>query len=334
MKKALLRLSLLFLVLSCIASFLVWKNYQQFLESPLPTSQDIVFTIHKGETFHHILKRLKENNIIQQKEYFYVYNRLNKFTALYKAGEYDIPLKTTPSQLVEIFISGKVKQYSVTLPEGWTYLQIIEHLNTIDSLLKVQQFEQFIEDLGIKEKNPEGNFYPDTYFYTRGTSANEILKRSYIKMQYVLLKEWQQRELNLPITTPYQALILASIVEKESAKSSERDKIAGAFIRRLQKNMRLQSDPTIIYGMGTTYQGNIRKKDILQKTDYNTYQIDGLPPTPIASPGVDAIHAVLHPDKSSNLYFVADGSGGHTFSSTLVQHNKAVKRYLKLQKKY
>ena len=182
--------------------------------------------------------------------------------------------------------------------------------------------------LNSQHTNFEGLIYPDTYNFPKGTSDFQFLKRSYDVMQNVLAQEWQKREQNTPLKTPYEALILASIVEKESGMSSERSKIAGVFIRRMNKKMRLQSDPTIIYGMGERYKGNIRRRDINEKTAYNTYQISRLPPTPIAIPGREAIHAVLHPDKGKSLYFVADGSGGHVFSNNLKDHNRAVRKYL------
>ncbi len=181
-------------------------------------------------------------------------------------------------------------------------------------------------------KTFEGLIYPDTYKFPRGTTDLQFIERAYKQMQRVLEQEWQQREKDLPLKTPYEVLILASIVEKESGVSSERSKIAGVFIRRIKKKMRLQSDPTIIYGMGDDYKGNIRRKDINKKTAYNTYQIGGLPPTPIAIPGREAIHAVLHPEKGKSLYFVADGSGGHVFTNNLKAHNKAVRKYI-LKKK-
>ncbi|RKZ93160.1 MAG: endolytic transglycosylase MltG, partial [Gammaproteobacteria bacterium] len=178
----------------------------------------------------------------------------------------------------------------------------------------------------------EGLLFPDTYNFPRGTSDFQFIKRSYDQMQKILAEEWHKREIKTPLKSAYEALILASIVEKESGVSSERSKIAGVFIRRLNKKMRLQSDPTIIYGMGERYKGNIRRRDINEKTAYNTYQIPRLPPTPIAIAGREAIHAVLHPDKGKSLYFVADGTGGHVFSNNLKAHNRAVRKYI-LKKK-
>jgi len=186
-----------------------------------------------------------------------------------------------------------------------------------------------LKRLGSPYKHPEGLFFPETYFFEKNTSDFELLKRAYQKMQQVLQQEWAGREPGLTLESPYQALILASIVEKETGKPSERARIAGVFIRRLRKGMLLQTDPTVIYGMGDRYQGNIRRQDLKQATPYNTYVIKGLPPTPIAMPGREAIHAVMHPAAGNSLYFVARGDGGHVFSATLREHVNAVNKYQK-----
>ncbi|MCW8887203.1 MAG: endolytic transglycosylase MltG, partial [Motiliproteus sp.] len=193
--------------------------------------------------------------------------------------------------------------------------------------LKEQSHEQVAKQLGITSGKLEGWIYPDTYSFTRGTSDLDILTRAYQRMKKVLDQEWQQKQKGLPLNTPYEALILASIVEKETGVAFERPEIAGVFIRRLQKKMRLQTDPTVIYGMGDRYKGNITRADLKRKTAYNTYQIMGLPPTPIANPGKEAIRAVLNPAAGKALYFVAKGDGSHQFSATYAEHNKAVQHY-------
>ncbi|MBF0265682.1 MAG: endolytic transglycosylase MltG [Gammaproteobacteria bacterium] len=333
MIKKLLKFLSLFAFLSVIASYFLWQDYQKFLNNPLEQTkyEDIVFEIKKGEGLRAITQKLIDNKLFSKKVnryYYWFYLRYNRMFRKFKAGEYEFSPQISVIDLTNLFISGKVKQYSVTLPEGWTLKQIKEHLASIEPLSPHKENINFYRQLGIKQENPEGLFFPDTYFYTRGTSASEILKRSYLKMQNVLLKAWQKREKDLPLKTPYEALILSSIVEKETGKSSERNKIAGVFIRRLNKKMRLQSDPTIIYGMGENYDGNIRKRDINEKTAYNTYQINALPPTPIASASEESIKAVMHPDKGKSLYFVANGKGGHVFSDSLIEHNKAVRKYI------
>ena len=184
-----------------------------------------------------------------------------------------------------------------------------------------------MERLGHAGEHPEGRFLPDTYHFPKNLTDVAFLKRAYDAMTQTLAREWEGRAVGLPLKTPYEALILASIVEKETGLASERQAIAGVFVRRLNKGMRLQTDPTVIYGMGDRYKGNIRKSDLQEDTPYNTYRRFGLPPTPIAMPGRDAIHATLHPDDSKNIYFVSRGDGSHHFSATLEEHNNAVIKY-------
>ena len=195
-----------------------------------------------------------------------------------------------------------------------------------DASLTASMYDVY-KQLGISQNHPEGLFFPDTYFFEKHTTDVAILKRAYTKMQIILAQEWQGRAANLPITTPYQAICLASIIEKETASPFERAQISGVFSRRLQQNMMLQTDPTVIYGMGETYQGNIKTADLKNPTPYNTYTFKGLPPTPIAMAGREAIHAALHPDASEALFFVAKGDGTHVFSANLDAHNAAVETY-------
>jgi len=223
------------------------------------------------------------------------------------------------------------------LIEGWNFKQALEavrgHPMLVQTLPKSMSTEQLMNRLGYSAEYPEGRFFPDTYLFPRGTTDVDFLKRSYERMQKVLAEEWENRSENLPIKTPYEALILASIVEKETGVPEERTQVAGVFVRRLQKGMKLQTDPTVIYGMGDKYKGNIRKKDLTTDTPYNTYTRPGLTPTPICLPGRAAINAALHPADGKSLYFVATGNGGHTFSETLQEHNKAVAKYLQNRKK-
>ena len=228
-------------------------------------------------------------------------------------------------------VAGNVVQHNVTLIEGHTFRQILEIIQqnpVITKQLENLSDEEIMKKLGHEGEHPEGRFYPDTYYISRGVTDIELLNRAYDSMQQILEEEWQQRDEGLPFKSPYEALILASIVEKESAVAKERPLIAGLFINRLRKKMRLQTDPTVIYGI-KNYDGNIRFRDLRKDTPYNTYTRKGLPPTPIALPGREAIHATLHPDKTKYLYFVAygDGSGSHVFSTNLKDHEKAVDRY-------
>jgi UPF0755 protein len=311
-----------------------WNEYKTFLQAPIfpnnDTLKEQVFTINRGDTIKGIASHLKQQNIIEHPRYFELYTRLSKQSQDIKAGEYTLKKEMTIVEVVDVFVKGKVNQYALTLVEGTTLKEALEKIANAPNLVKTldNKASNLHKLLGSEHENLEGLLYPDTYLFPRGTTDIQFIERAYRRLQSILAEEWKNREKDLPLKTPYEALILASIVEKESGMTSERDKIAGVFIRRLNKKMRLQSDPTIIYGMGERYDGNIRKRDINEKTAYNTYQIDRLPPTPIALVGRSAIHAVLHPDNSKSLYFVADGSGGHHFSNTLKEHNRAVRKYI------
>ncbi|MFM8332207.1 MAG: endolytic transglycosylase MltG, partial [Candidatus Methylumidiphilus sp.] len=249
-----------------------------------------------------------------------------------KYGEYAIPPQTTPRQLLALFASGKVRHYSLTFVEGWSFRQMLDAISREPALshhIDGKPPREIMELIDAPGEDAEGRFYPDTYFFAKGTDDLDLLRRAYRKMQTVLAEEWQGRAADLAVRSPYEALILASIVEKETGLPAERAKIAGVFSRRLAKGMLLQTDPTVIYGMGETYAGNIRKEDLLRDTPFNTYQHTGLPPTPIAMPGLAALHAALHPEPGDSLYFVARGDGGHVFSKTLAEHNQAVEQYQK-----
>jgi UPF0755 protein len=247
-----------------------------------------------------------------------------------KSGEYRLEPGLTPTGLLDLLVAGKTIQYSLTLVEGWNFKQVMgaiaEHpelVQTLDS----EPPEAIMAALGAPGMHPEGWFYPDTYLFPSGTTDLQFLRRTYETMQRRLAAEWEARSQGLPLESPYEALILASIVEKETGAPDERGLIAAVFLRRLERGMRLQTDPTVIYGMGERYQGNIRKSDLLRDTPYNTYTRKGLPPTPIAMPGGDSIHAVLHPAESEALYFVATGDGRHHFSQTYEEHRQAVIDY-------
>ena len=247
-----------------------------------------------------------------------------------KIGEYTIQPGTTPIQLLDILVEGKVKQYSLTIPEGLNFSQIlslIEQDTHIIQTLGPTKPEQIMAEIGYSGYFPEGRIFPDTYHFPAGTRDVDFIKRA-VEMQHsVLEEEWNRKEEGLPYDSPYQALIMASIIEKETGVPEERGKIAGVFVRRLRMNMKLQTDPTVIYAMADSYQGNIRRKDLSIDSPYNTYRYRGLPPTPIASAGREALYAALHPEPGKALYFVAKGDGSHHFSETLAEHNSAVARY-------
>ncbi len=236
----------------------------------------------------------------------------------------------TALQLLQQMVDGEVIQHTLTLVEGWSFKQVMVALrahHAIRATLQGLTAAEIMSRLGYAGQHPEGRFFPDTYHFPKATSDIEFLRRAYSAMAERLEQEWVAREPDLPLKSAYEALILASIIEKESAVSAERAEIAGVFIRRLNKGMRLQTDPTVIYGMGEAYDGNIRRRDLRHDTPYNTYTRKGLPPTPIAMPGGEAIHAALHPASAESLYFVARGDGTHYFSATLEEHNRAVRKY-------
>ena len=233
-------------------------------------------------------------------------------------------------QLLDDLVAGKVIQYALTIPEGLTFRQIMQLLRQQPELrhtLADDSPAAVMQAIGEPGQSPEGRFYPDTYHFPRGTTDVQFLRRAYRTMAGVLQQEWQARDTGLPYKTPYDALIMASIIEKETAVPAERERIAGVFVRRLEKGMRLQTDPTVIYALGQSYDGNIHRRDLSLDSPYNTYRHAGLPPTPIAAPGRDSIDAALHPAPGEELYFVARGDGSHEFSRTLEEHNRAVARY-------
>ena len=320
---------LLFLIIS--SSIYFYIDYKKFLETPLNIKTSLTFTIEPGKTFKDLNKKLKSYHILKNNYYFEFYSRFMGYAKKIKSGEYRLNPKLTPVEIINIFISGtNVVQHSITFVEGWS---IIDMLNKIASnkilVKKLEDYSQksLLDKLNITNKNAEGLFFPDTYYFTRGTSDIELLKRAYTRQQEILKNEWEQRETGLPYKTNYDALIMASIIEKETALASERGMIAGVFVRRLKNKMKLQTDPTVIYAMGKKYKGNIRKKDLKIDSPYNTYRYHGLPPTPIALVGQEAINAALHPEEGDTLYFVSKNDGSHYFSKTLDEHNKAVRKY-------
>lgn len=319
---------LLFMTLS--SAVLFYFDYQKFLKTPISLDDPIVFTIDSGMSFAGINTKLKAIGLINKPRYFELFARHSSKANKIKSGEYQLTPGLKPEQLLDIFISGKVIQYSFTLLEGWQVREMLQALNTtelIDATLKSYDPDTLMNELGYSEKVAEGLFFPDTYHFPKGTTDKEFLQRAYKRLQEVLDDEWQNRAENLPYKNAYEALIMASIIEKETGLASERKTIAGVFVRRLNINMRLQTDPTVIFAMGQQFDGNIRKKDLSIDSPYNTYRNKGLPPSPIALVGREAIHAALHPEDGKSLYFVSKGDGSHYFSETLSEHNKAVRKY-------
>lgn len=317
------------IVIVSFAGGWLWMDYDRFLQRPVTVNNQNV-VIERGQSVRTIAQQLLQQKIINNSDYFYLYARLSGNASKIQAGEYLLNGALTPEQLLQIFMSGREKQYSFTIVEGWSVAQLLQNIAAVSQLRHLitdVELENLLPQLELGDSHPEGMFMPDTYFFPRDYSDKELLQRAYKAMQDYLQEQWPQRDPNLPLQSAYEALILASIVEKESGKASERKQIAGVFTRRLQKNMRLQTDPTVIYGMGSRYDGNIRRSDLRTDTPYNTYTRMGLPPTPIALAGRDAILAALHPQPGKSLYFVSKGDGSHYFSDTLEQHNSAVRRY-------
>ncbi len=329
--KLLLKATLAVVLLGGILGTLVWYQYRDFLAQPLEIpDQGMTLTIPQGMSLRGLAARLEKDGILDDARLLRLYGRLHHEATRIKAGEYHLPSGLTPVALLDLLVAGKTISYSITLVEGWTFEQMMRAIHAHEQLehqLKGLSNEEIMARLGHAGEHPEGRFFPDTYHFPRGFSDLELLRRAYDAMEAQLAAAWKEREENLPLETPYKMLILASIVEKETGQAGERDRIAGVFIRRLQKGMKLQTDPTVIYGMGASYKGNIRRKDLRKATPYNTYVIPGLPPTPICMPGRDALLAVAHPAKEKALYFVARGDGSHQFSATLKQHNAAVRKY-------
>jgi UPF0755 protein len=325
-----LRLSALVLLFSFVTAFLIYLDYQKFLQTPLNIEREIIFTVDSGMSFSSLNKKLKAENLITENRYLDLFARLSNRANKIKSGEYNLVPGILPDDLLNIFVSGKTVQYSMTIVEGWQIHEMLEaiKLNTVlDKKLSSHNPDNLMNELGYSEPVAEGLFFPDTYHFPRATTDIEFLQRSYQRLQQVLKQEWQDRAPNLPYKTPYEALIMASIVEKETGLASERATIAGVFVRRLNKNMKLQTDPTVIYAMGRQFNGNIRKKDLSIDSPYNTYRYKGLPPTPISLVGREAIYAALHPEDGKALYFVAKGDGSHYFSENLAEHNRAVVKY-------
>ncbi len=321
-----------FLLLGAVAvSLFLGYRFKQFQTQPIHMSAASAhFTIDSGSNIRQVAQLLADRGYIRDPLMFIALARLNHDDTRIKAGEYMLKQNQSPQDLLKLFRQGNSVLYSFTIIEGWTFHELLKAMqaNTVLQHSIGQQTDaQIMAQISSADEHPEGRFYPDTYRFPRGTSDIDFLKRAYKTMKIKLHQEWRKRAPGLPLKTPYQALILASIIEKETAVGYERPLIAAAFIVRLKRNMRLQTDPTIIYGLGASFDGNIRYTDLRKDTPYNTYLHRGLPPTPIALPGIYSIHAALHPADSDAIYFVAKGDGTHHFSRTLKEHNAAVSKY-------
>ena len=323
------------LAVSLIGGWYIW-DYDVYMRSPMPISEEgLRYDVRAGASIRSIASDLARLGVLKKPRYFEISARLSGQATRIQYGEYAIESGITPERLLDQFVTGKVLQYSLTLVEGWNFKQVVEAIAQSPAILKDTQDlspARIMARLGSEGDHYEGQFFPDTYYFPRGISGIEFLRRARRLMQKTLTEEWTDRAKGLPYKNSNEALIMASIIEKETSVPGERSQIAGVFVRRLQKKMRLQTDPTVIYGMGDAYKGNIRRSDLQRDTPYNTYTRKGLPPTPIAMPGRDSIRAALHPEPGDTLYFVAKGDGSHQFSVTFEEHDAAVTRYQRRRK--
>ncbi|KAA1175201.1 endolytic transglycosylase MltG [Marinobacter salinexigens] len=307
----------------------VWQGMQT-LDRPITLEEPLLFDVPSGSAFSQIARKLESEGLVADSLWLRLYGRLYPEQARIKAGEYEFSDGMTPKAMVEAMVAGDTKHWSIQFIEGWTFREMRAALAQSPRLSQETADwtdEEIMKSLGAEGEHPEGRFFPDTYLFVSSETDLDLIRRAYQKMSDVLAEEWAGREEGLPYDTPYEALIMASIVERETGAPHEREQVAGVFVRRLEKGMRLQTDPTVIYGMGDKYKGRIGSRDLRTYTPYNTYRINGLPPTPIALPGREAIHAALNPDDGEALYFVARGDGTHKFSRTLREHQKAVREF-------
>jgi UPF0755 protein len=310
------------------------SKFNEYLRTPLAIVEMQNLDVPKGGTFGQVLRELSARQLLQHRILLQIYARISARGHRIQAGEYLLGPGTTPLDLLDILEQGHVRTHAITMVEGWTLAQMRSALAKdayLQKLVADVSAADLLHALGIDPeagRASEGLFFPDTYVFSGATSDRDILRQSYRRMQETLAQEWQARAPDLPYQTSYEALTMASIVERETGAASERPDIAGVFVRRLQRNMLLQTDPAVIYGLGEEFDGNLRRRDLENPDNpYNTYQRSGLPPTPIALPGRAAIHAALQPSAGDALYFVARGNGSHQFSATLEEHEKAVKKF-------
>jgi len=324
-------LGIIIIVGSIVAGW-YWSAYQTFLDTPLAVPDEgLVLNVAPGTTLKRLSSELAGKGVLTQPDFLYWHARWENLAHRIRAGEYLVRKGTRPQAFLELLVGGKTISYSLTLLEGWNFKQVMAAVRG-NPILKREldglDFGQIMERIGQPGVHPEGRFFPDTYAFPRGTTDTEFLRRAFDKMQQELDAAWETRnKKTIQVKSREEALILASIIEKETGVAHERPEISGVFTRRLRLGMKLQTDPTVIYGMEDRFDGNIRRKDLREDTPYNTYVHKGLPPTPICMPGRAALDAALNPKEGKSLFFVSRGDGTHVFSATLEQHNAAVRKY-------
>jgi UPF0755 protein len=322
----------LLVLLACLAivATVSVRMVLQWWESPSSARSDVTILVGEGSSLGSVAKELSARKLLRWPKMWRLIARLQGLDSQIKRGEYRFTAAETPASLLRALVSGQVVKYKVTLPEGISLYTALGILQAQEPLVKLLDGVDDPRLLSLVQPaaSPEGLFFPDTYSYSRTDSDLGILSLAYRRMQEVLDASWQAREPGLPYENAYQALVMASVVEKETGLAAEREQIAGVFVRRMRANMRLETDPTVIYGLGPGFDGNLRKRHLTDRANpYNTYRHKGLPPTPIALPGRAAIEAALHPAPGTALYFVARGDGSHQFSNTLAEHRQAVQTY-------
>jgi UPF0755 protein len=330
MKRALLAV-LAFVVIACAGGALYARHW---LSQPLPIgSEPVIVEVQPGQSLTAVARELASRGLVRHPRLLALYGRLTRADSRMHAGEFSIAPGTSPQGLLQAFVSGAVVQHSVTIVEGWTFRDLRKALAdepTLEHVSRDLSDAEIMRELGEEGRHPEGLFFPDTYLFGKGSQDLDVLRQARDRMRKELSTAWAARKAGLPLQDEYEALILASIVERETGHADERPRIAGVFIERLRRGMRLQTDPTVIYGLGAKFDGNLRRADLERDGPYNTYTRAGLTPTPIALPGADSLRAVAQPDERGELFFVATGAGDgrHVFSTTLAEHEIAVRKYL------
>lgn len=326
------KIVLLVVALGIGATAFVALDAVKFLGSPLADGKhDMVLQVEQGDTIRGIADKLHQSGLMRRPLWWELYARQTGLARSIKTGEYPLSATMTPVELLEALQISKEKQFAFTILEGWNIWQLRSALAQNDVLMQtIQDVENtnLLEFIGARAGHPEGQFLPDTYHFPQGTTDAEFLLRAHKALHSTVDTVWARRRDELPVTSPYEVIIMASIIEKETSVDSEREMISGVIAGRLKKGMRLQMDPTVIYGIGPSFNGNITRKDLQTHTPYNTYRIDGLPPTPIAMPSARSLEAAVNPADTKALYFVADGTGGHVFNETVDAHNAAVRKYI------
>ena len=318
------------LVMVALAAGVALWSYQRALDQPLALQTEQLLNVPAGSAPGRVLGQLEQDGVLSNAFWLRLYWRLDLDSPAMHSGEYRLVPGQSARDLLHMWQRGEVVQYNLTLVEGWNFRQLraaLANSEVLEQTLNELSNADVMAKLGLEGVHPEGQFFPDTYRFVRGMSDEQLLKLAHARLKQVLDEEWAARAEQLPYRDAYEALIMASLIEKETGVPHERAEIAGVFVRRLRLGMRLQTDPTVIYGMGERYNGRITRADLRLPTPYNTYTIDRLPPTPIAMVGREAIHAALNPRDGKALYFVAKGDGSHVFSNTLEAHNRAVREY-------